>query len=217
MVIGTITIQQVLDKIALDLMESSSSFPSGLWTIGEVIDYINYAVEYFINNSGVIIADNTIPSQVGVGTYTRPSDTGDVDRISFDGRRLRRISNFDLMTINPKWRDASGNPRYYHEDGVDITEFELDKKPTRVANIRIFGDYLHSKFDATNLSSTIGIPDCWEPFIRWEVLSFCYSKDGESQDLSRAAWAHNKFLYGLSLCQRMIAGQADSAIPQIGE
>jgi hypothetical protein len=218
--LGTTTIQQVLNKVALDLMESNSTFPSGLWTRSEVIGYINYAVENFINNTGVIVSDNTIHSEVGVSVYTRPSDTGDVDRISFEGKRCRRVSNFDLMTMNPNWRSSTGTPRYYHEDGVDIDEFELDKKPTRIADIRVFGDYLHTNLDSSDISDlsvVIGIPDAWVPAIQWEVLSFCYSKDGESQDLPRSIWAHNKYLYFVSLCQRMITGESDSAIPQIQE
>jgi hypothetical protein len=214
---GTTTVLQVLTKVSLDLMESDYTLPSGLWTPGEVIEYINYAVENFINNTGVIVSDDTIPSVVGTAVYTRPAGTGDVDRISFDGRRCRRISNFDLASMNSKWRDASGSPHYYHEDGVDIDEFEFDKKPTKIANIRIFGDRLHTKLDSYNLSAVINIPDSWIPAIQWEVLSYCYSKDGESQDLPRAAWAHNKYLYFISLCQRMIAGESDSAIPQIRE
>jgi hypothetical protein len=214
---GTTTVQQILNKVAIDLMESDSTFPSGLWSVGEIIDYINYATEYFLNNTGVVVTDGTISSVIGTGIYTKPDDIGDIDRISYDGKRLRRVSNFDLMTINYKWRDVSGLPKYYHEDGVDLYEFEFDKKPTRVADIRIFGDYIHPKFVESDIASIVQIPDCWIPAIEWEVLSFCLQKDGESQDLRRATWAHNKFLYFISLCQRMITGQADTAITQIGE
>jgi hypothetical protein len=212
---GTITVQQFLNKVAYDLMEDNYTFPSGLWTTAEVVGYMDYAVGCFINDTGVEVSDNTISSSIGVRSYDRPSDAGDIDRISFNGKRLRRVSSFDLMAKNPNWRAESGTPRFYREDGISITSFELDKKPTKVADIRIFADYLHTDTDPNSLSGTLPLADCWEPTIRWEVLSFCLQKDGESQDLPRAAWAHNKYLYGVSLAQRIMAGEPDKPIPQI--
>jgi hypothetical protein len=203
----TITVQQMLSKIAFDLQETDYTFSTGLWTVDEVYGYLNHAIRQFINDTGVVEVDNTILTQVGIRNYDRPDDAGDIDRIAFDGKRVRRVSLFDLMSKNPSWRASSGVPQYYHEDGLSVIAFELDKLPTKVGNLRIFSDLIHT--DLANLTDVFPLPDCWEQYVRWEALSYALQKDGEVQDLPRADWAHKKYLYGISLCQRMIAGIAD--------
>lgn len=209
----TILVSEFLTKIAYDLQETDNTFSSGLWTPSEVIDYLNYAQGCFINDTGVVVSDNTILSVIGDRDYTRPTNAGDIDRIAFNGKRVRRVSSFDLMSKDPAWRSRSGIPQFYHEDGLTITSFEFDKMPTKVGNIRIFADMLHA--DITSTSEALVVPDCWEPYIRWEVISFCLQKDGESQDLDRADWAHKKYLFGVKLAQRIVSGESDSPIPEI--
>ena len=208
------TVDQMLSKIALDLQETDNSFSSGLWTRSEMYGYINYAIYSFLNDTGIIISDNTITASIGVRSYTRPDNSADIDRIGFDGKRVRRISLFDLASKNPSWRSTNGIPQFYYEDAAEITEFDFDKLPTKAGTIRIFADLLPVEVD--DLADVIEIPDCWEPYIRWEVISFALQKDGESQDLPRADWAHNKYLFGVSLAQRIVAGMPDDPIPQIG-
>jgi hypothetical protein len=202
-----ITAQQILDKMAFDLQETSRSFGTGLWTQGEIFGYINYAISQFINDTGVVMSDNTITASIGTRNYDKPSDAGDIDRISFDGKRVRRVSLFDLTSRDPGWRSRSGTPQYYHEDGLGIISFEFNKNPTKAGSIRIFADLLH--LDVSSLSDTIDIPDCWEPYIRWEALAYALQKDGEAQDLDRAAWAHKKYLFGVGLAQRLSSGVID--------
>jgi hypothetical protein len=215
----TITISQMLSKISLDLQEGSNTgsgdFNFGLWTAAEIMGYINYALGCFLNDTGVVITDNTITASIGTSLYTRPTNAADIDRISFNGKRLRRVSSFDLASRDYKWRSRSGIPQFYHEDGIQISSFELDKMPTSPGAIRIFADLLPS--EVTNTTDVFPMPDCWEPYIRWETISFCLQKDGEAQDLPRAEWAHNKYLFGVSLAQRIVAGQSDQPIMQIGQ
>ena len=200
----TITIGDMLDKIAVDLQEDDRTFPSGLWTASEIIGYINYACGYFLNDTGIIVVDNSISTTAGTRLYDRPVNGSDILRISFDGKRLVRVSLFDLTAINYKWRETSGIPKKYHEDGLSIDQFELDKVPTRTGTIRVFSDYL-----SPQLSSELDIfpmQDCWEQYIRWEAISFSLQKDGETQDLERADWAHKKYLFGVNLAKRITQG-----------
>jgi hypothetical protein len=194
----TITVQEITNKMALDLQEAPY-FNNGLWTLYEIFGYINYALRQFVNDTGIVMVDESITSIVGVREYEKPPNAGDIDRIGYDGKRVRRVSLFDLM---------SGVPKFYHEDGTSsVTSYELDKSPTKSGAIRVFADLLHP--EVSTGSDTLSIPDCWEPYIRWEALSYALQKDGESQDLSRADWAHKKYVFGVSLAQRMVAGISD--------
>lgn len=195
------------DKMALDLQEDSS-FSTGLWTLEEIYGYINYALRQFLNDTSIVMIDESTPIVIGQKEYEKPTTAGDVDRVGLDGRRIRRVSLFDLMSINPSWRAQSGTPKFYHEDGTStVTSYELDKSPSRAGTLRVFADLLH--YEVTEPEDELDIPDCWEPYIRWEALSYAFQKDGETQDLPRADWAHKKYLFGVSLAQRMVAGMPD--------
>jgi hypothetical protein len=203
----SITVQEITDKVALDLQENSS-FSTGLWTLSEIYGYINYALRQFLNDTSVVIIDESTTSVIGQKEYEKPATAGDIDRIGYNGKRVRRVSLFDLMSIDPSWRSQSGVPKFYHEDGTSsVTSYELDRSPTKAGTLRVFADLLH--YEVTQPSDTLDIPDCWEPYIRWEVLSYALQKDGEAQDLARADWAHKKYIFGVSLAQKMVAGMSD--------
>lgn len=202
-----ITVGDLLTKVAYDLQEADNTFPSGLWTRAEMYNYINWAIGDFLNDTGIMMIDGTVVVVIGNRDYSRPATAGDIDRVSYNGKRLRRISAFDLASKDPAWRNKSGDPQFYHEDGISISSIQLDKLPTRAGTLRIFADLLHT--DITDVGDALVLPDTWEPYIRWEVLSFALQKDGESQDLKRADWAHKKYQFGVSLAQRIVYG-ADS-------
>lgn len=200
----SITVGEALTKIAYDLQESDNTFGSGLWAQAEMIGYMNYALGDFVNATGVVLSDVSTVATIGVRSYTRPATCSDIERISFAGKRLTRVSLSDLVAINYKWRETSGNPKYYHEDGISLLAYEFDKTPTKAGAIRIIADLLPTPLEET--TDELPIPDCWEPYIRWETISFALSKDGESQDLPRANWAHQKYMFGMDLAMRIVNG-----------
>jgi hypothetical protein len=251
-----ITVEDFLTRVAYDLHEEDNTFPSGLWTQAEVIQYIEHAERDFYRQTGIIKVDVTVP--VGAGTqilFTKPSNMMDIERISFNKKRLRRVTTWDLQREDPRWRvNPNGKTKYYHEDHLpSVLQFEFDRVPATGGSYRIIGDLLPpSHGTTTNTTTTIttggrsyplanpsrifpidprhgtdtdritqipfqsfsesttkdvlGVDVIWEPYIRWEVLSLCLGKDGDNQDLARSAYAHKRYLLGVSLAKRLSMG-----------
>jgi hypothetical protein len=140
-----ITIGDFLTRIALDLHEEDNTFPSGLWTVDEMLGYIEHAERDFYRQTGIVKVDVT--TTVAPGTqiiFTKPTNMMDIDRISFNLKRLRRVTSWDLQRENPKWRSTpNGKTRYYHEDHLaSVLEFEFDRVPAQGGSYRIIGDLL---------------------------------------------------------------------------
>lgn len=211
------TIAVLLSRIAIDLHEEDNTFGTGLWTQNEMLRYVEYAEVDFLRRTGVLKYDTTVAVVAGTTRiFTKPTRTMQIERMSFDGIRLRRVSSWDLEREDSNWRaTTTGHTRYWHEDHLPVNQYELDRRPAAGGNLRIFYDTVpveHADAPA-GLTENIVVPDVWEPYIRWEVLSLALGKDGDNQDVERSGYAHRRYLLGVFLARRMVIGSMD--LPQI--
>jgi hypothetical protein len=208
----SVTVATFLSRIAKDLHEDPTTFPPGdnnLWTLDEMVNYISYAERDFLRRTGVEAVDASVVVAAGnVLVFTKPSNMMDIERISFNYKRLRRVTSWDLEREDPTWRTHPNHPaQQYHEDHLPINSFELDNRQASGGTLRIFGGTLPA-LHTTDTTELIAVKDCWEQYIRWEVLSLALSKDGDNQDVVRASYAHQRYLLGCSLAKRMVLGTA---------
>lgn len=210
------TLTDLLTRVARDLHESSITFPSGLWTQTEMIQYINYAERDFLRRTGILKVDTTVPVAPGNAIiFSKPTGVMDIERISFNGKRLRRVTTWDLEREDPAWRShPNGSPGQYHEDHLPVNQFELDNVPAAGGSYRLFCDLLPTEHTGVNLLENIAVNDCWEPYIRWEVISLALIKDGDGQDVQRSNYAHQRYLLGVALAKRFVMGTALVQFPQ---
>lgn len=194
----TVTMSTFVDRLARDLQETDSSddlglLSSGLFTLAEVVGYTTYVERDFLRQTGILKIDTTVALAPGSPILvTRPSAM-DIERISFNGKRVRRVTSWDLEMESPNWRSqAPGPPHYYHEDHLAVNKFEFDRLPAAGGSYRVFADFLPPEH-TTDLTETIAVPDWAEPAIRWGVLALCFSKDGDNRDLARAAYAESRY------------------------
>ena len=228
------TVATVLTRVAIDLQEYDSNhaadntFPSGLWTQAEMMGYVSDAELDFLRRTGIIkvdssrswsamsISDTFAPT--GDAPYepyangpvdipfAKPANIMDIERISVDKKRVLRQSSWNMMTENPEWKlQPPGPPRVYHEDDLPLGTYEFDRLPAiGYGTFRLFGDLLPAEH--LSISEDLTVPDAWEQYIRWEVISIALGKDGDGQDLERSAYAHQRYELGVSLALRLVRG-----------
>jgi hypothetical protein len=154
----TNSIDNFLTAIARDLHEEDNTFPSGLWTVDEMIGYIEHAERDFYRQTGIVKVDATVAVISGVQLiFTKPSNMMDIDRISFNKKRLRRVTSWDLQREDPKWRaNPNGKARYYHEDHLtSVLQFEFDRVPLQGGSYRIIGDLLPPPHTSTTVITVV--------------------------------------------------------------
>ena len=208
----SVTVAVFLQRIAKDLHEDPTSFPPGannLWTLSEMVGYITYAERDFLRRTGVEKTYVNVPVAAGNQLiFTKPSGLMDIERISFNYKRIRRVTSWDLEREDPTWRSHPvGSPQSYHEDHLPVQSFELDNRPAAGGNMLLMADVL-PPIHTTDTTELIAVKDCWEQYIRWEVLSLALAKDGDNQDVGRSSYAHQRYLLGVGLAKRMMLGTA---------
>jgi hypothetical protein len=135
----------------------------------------------------------------------------DLDRVSFNKKRLLRQSSWDMSLENSRWRNqAPGPPRYYHEDLLPFYTIEVDRIPLAGGVVRFFYGLLPTP--KTLITDVLELPDAWVQYLRWEVLSLALSRDGDGQDLARAKLAHDRYMFGVRLAIRLVLGDIDEPI-----
>jgi len=211
------TLAVFISRLARDLHENPAIFPPGghnLWTLAEILDYIDYAERDFLRRTGILKSDITVPVLPGnTILFNKPAAVMDIERISFNYKRLRRVTTWDLEREDPGWRvRPNGTPRAYHEDHLPATQFEFDHIPAPGGSYRMFCDSLPAEH-TTNLAELIAVNDCWEPYIRWEVIALALGKDGDNQDVARSAYAHQRYLLGVALALRLVNGENIATLP----
>ena len=173
----------------------------------------------FFRQTGIYKTDTTV--FVGAGTtilFTKPATVMDIDRISYNRKRLRRVSSWDLERADPDWRvNPNGQATSYHEDHLpNVNQFEIDHRPAAAGRYRLFCDTLPTAHSAY-VGEYLNVHDVWEPYIRWEVLSLALAKDGDAQDIARSGYAHQRYLFGIQLAKRLIFGDSYTIkVPMMG-
>lgn len=208
----TTSVSEFLTRVSRDLHETSNAFLSGAWTLAEMLSYLTQAERRFLHAAGIWKIDTTVVLAAGSSILiNRPASTMDIDRVSVNGRHIKRQTSYDFELEDRHWREnTAGKPSYWHEDNIPNTTFELNKIPAAGASVRVFADYLPAEY--TDMTGNIHLKDCWEPYLRWEVLSLALAKDCEDQDLGRSNYAHKRYGVGIMLARRMIKGIANTGL-----
>ena len=190
-------VQKFLARIISDLQEEES------WTQEELIGNLNSAESEFLRQTGILKTDTTINATTLL--VDRPDLVIDIDRVSFNGKPLRRQTSWDLEREDRSWRAHSvGTPSYWHEDNISADKIELNKIPAGGGSLRIFADSRFTPYTSPN--DTLHVSDTWEPYIRWRVLGLILGRDGDHQDLARSQYANSRFHFGVYLARRLMTG-----------
>ncbi len=218
------TVGDLLTRVARDLHQKDNTFKLGLeapyWSPNEMIGYVNYVERDFLRRTGIQIFD--IAQVMGAGStiaFTKPVGTMDIERLSFNKVRMRRQSVWDLTRENPNWRNnLPGRPRYWHEDHLGVNNLEVDRRPAAGGTLRFFVSMVppvHAAYPGGYIEN-ISVIDCWEPYIRWDVLSLALGKDGDFQDVKRSGYCHQRYMLGVSLAKRLVqsTGAQQGQVPQ---
>lgn len=203
----TVSVSDFFTRIAWDLHETDNTFATAAWTQTEMLGYLNYAEKTFLQKTGILKQYTTIVANGSSLSFPRPDNSIDIDRISSDSKQLHRQTSFDLMLEDRAWRSKTGGkPSYWHEDNLPADRFELNKMPAGGVTLKIVSDYLPSEYTA--IAGNINLKDCWEPYLRWKVLSLALGKDGDNQDTTRSEYADQRFKLGITLAKRILKGSA---------
>lgn len=208
--------RDVLKDVQLALVEdpvdSGESWTSGLWTVSEVIDYLNQRQAEFLKLTGVRLTRARVATIPQVQRHPLPGDWVATQRCIFlspDGRKktLHRADPFELDHGLPTWEHAGATKPKVYTDGM------LPTGTIQIAPKAQDGGVLELLYVAlgTSLSNTgvaFQVPAEFVAPVKWGVVASMLGKVGRANDARRAEYAEMRFQEGIEAAKMILGGWA---------
>lgn len=212
----SVTDADQLAEVAWRVIETDTTFNSGLWSVAEIANYFNQRQNRFNRDSKLMLAHQPISFVAGQSSADLPSDW--------------------IATQNGSWTPATGasagiattvatGDRYAAEKAISVTNNPptrptiMDDQSAGPLTLELFPppdvdgelDLLYASVLATlgfdpGSPDIFNLPDDVVPFVMYGVLADMLSKDGRGQDLARASYCESRFQEGIALSAILLEG-----------
>lgn len=125
--------------------------------------------------------------------------------------RLWDVSVSDLDFNDPNWQSASGRPRMYYEDELNVGQFAIYPNPAAIFPSNIW--YSQRPPVALTLTSTLLIPDPLVYIPYYGMLARIFRKDGEMRDPQREQYCQRRYDVGVEIVTRFLEGMGVMEMP----
>jgi hypothetical protein len=218
------TVQQIHDSVCFAMLEDGS-FTSGTFSEAQFLSTFSTVILDFCQKTGMVKKIFTEMISAGVSQYQVPDDLMEPQLCFVGGRLIEKTGRADLDSNIFQWPKQWGQPKYWHEDNLEVKFVELVPKPdwngTNIAgtgppygkyddfyptekNLTIVGSAAPVKTTWV-LGDTIEIvPDIFVGYLVYGILAQIFSADSETKDPSRASYALMRFNEGIQLAEFLL-------------
>jgi hypothetical protein len=189
--------------------DGGQTWPSGLWSLAEVVNYLNQRQNLFLKYTQLQFGMANIPAVNGTATYDLPDDwitTVRVVWVALDGstRELGKSDYWEADNGIPSWTQTDGTPLLYYDGGKPIT---ITVMPAPDADGTIFIEYVPYAALLDGTGEIMTLPDEFVPSIKYGVMADMLTKVARSQD-PRADYCNQRFQLGIELARLLVGGFA---------
>lgn len=205
------TLSQI-QRIMIETVDSGATWSSGLWTVAEVIGYLNDVQRTFIRNTGVVQKySSAITAAANTKTFTLPADWIFTTRCVWKQDATTRyieIPRADSMQADlaiPTWRGTSGSaPQGYTDGDLATLKIQLMPPTTSAGVIELVYCYLATALSNSGVELTV--PDEFVPGIMYGTMAEMFRKVGRATDLERMEYCLLRYREAEVAAQLMLGG-----------
>lgn len=212
---GPATDSEVLSWLQRRVQETDDaglSWPSGLWTVAEVIAYMNERQQRFMRETGIFYGlSNGIPAAGPSLDYPLPTDCGTIIRITWVGadgqtRGLDPLTSFQFDSLMKDWAQRSATRPIGYMTQADVPNGYFRVGPGISTLGQFFVLYLPVPDAVSGRGDTLVMPIEYLMMYRFGVLCDMLSKPGRGQDLARARVCQWWWDLGITAAKARLAG-----------
>lgn len=204
-----VTDRQLLEQLQRLLIEApdlGASWPSGLWTVAEVIGYANNRQDRFLKETLLITSWLSMPISPQQSQQDLPdgwlatrnaflTEAGQTLPLSPLGRR-------EADNMLPGWETNYDRPIGYLTEEWATRQIALVPAPLTGGVLHLFAALVGMVLDGSGMP--LSVPDECEPYLMYGVLADMFGKQGRAYDQPRAAYCEARYDEGVQLTQALL-------------
>ncbi len=207
------TDQQVLEQCQYVMIEApdlGQTWGSGLWTLTEVVRYLNQRQNRFLKDTHVQIGIADIPVTAGQSTFNLPDDWIATVRVVFRGvdgstvKELMRSDTWEADYGDPDWTVNQGTPNLYMDADQPVLTMRVADIPDQDGLLQVH--YIPLGALLTGGGELMTLPDEYIPSLKYGVLADMFSKVGRQQDATRAEYCASRYMLGIEIAKMLLLG-----------
>lgn len=204
---------QVLSQLQNHLVETANggaSWASALWTVQEVIDYLNERQRAFLKETQILLTRATIPAIPMIQRHALPVDWVATARVVWrDANALfteiPRSDGFEADHATADWPyNSAPKPSLYMDTETPTLLMQTAPAASDAGQLQIL--YVALTTLLSNSGVAFAVPDEFVPALKYGVLADMLSKDGRAQDLARAAYCETRYQEGVAAAKIILRG-----------
>ncbi len=205
-------LKEIQLAVVEDPIDSGESWTSGLWTVTEVIDYLNQRQSEFLKLTGVRLTRARVTTVPQVQRHPLPGDWVSTQRAVFlspDGRKktLSRSDPFELDHALPDWGHAmETKPKVYTDGMIPLGTIQIAPKARDGGVLELL--YVALGTSLANTGVAFQVPAEFVAPVKWGVLASMLGKVGRANDRRRAEYAEMRFQEGIEAAKVILEGWA---------
>ncbi len=184
-------VSALITKARRRVNETSTTF----FEDDDFVDWADEAQKYFVRQTRYLESSESTSAVSGTQSYDLPDDFLALYRVTFNGKKIDRVSFFEIDELGLDETSYSGTPTLYY---VHDDKLYLIPKPTTTDTIKVYYYKYPATIDAT--TDTLETPPIYDDVIVAYMVYMAYKKDAES-DISSLDFAD----YWMTECNAKIS------------
>lgn len=207
------TDQQVMEQIQYAVIEppdQGQTWPSGLWSMTEVVNYLTQRQNRFIRDTAVQIGiSDYIPTLQGTYAYDLPDDwIQTVGVVWFNangiGTELIRSDSWEADLGIPSWPTTQAPPKLFMDSSGPTLTIRIAPVPDQAGNLQIY--YIPIAPDLTGAGEILIVPDeIAIPVLKYGAMADMLWKVARAMD-PRAQYCEQRYTLGIELTKMLLSG-----------
>ena len=198
----------------IEAPDGGATFPSGQWTVAEVLAYLNQRQQRFVRSTRIYVG---FAHFAVAGSTSRADlqaegleDLGQIVRVVWETaagamNELPSSEMFAADAYDPTWSvDEQTQPIVYNSTDVPTLTVLLIPTPSAAGTLWIH--YVPTAPTLDGSGQPLSVPPEFALGLKWGVFADMLGKPGVSQDPQRAAYANARYQELEDFAQRMIQG-----------
>lgn len=204
----SVTDQVILEQIQRVTLEGlgdlGATWPSGMWTLAEVLGYLNQRQDRFLAATGLLWTTAETAITTGQANQDNPTDWIVTLLVAYKAasglyKELPRLDGLELDLVVPTWPGTSSvTPRGYYEVDGNTTTLYVVPIPTDVGSA-LERYYVAMGTTLTQAGVAFSVPDEFVPTIKYGALADMFSKVGQAFNGALAKACEDRWQEGIEL------------------